>query len=610
MIIILILTLTLGASRVSGDRKGVKKTVKKIKTVEYVVKEGDILYSIAHAHHTTIDELRSANNLEKGAIIRVGQKLKVPVDTYFPDGKSKSAKTAHRGGKSTIRKEAAKRERREYVVKPGDTLSTLAEKFGLKTVELAKANGFENPSSALIKVGQKLRIPSAGAKGESLSRKRRLSGKKRVEEKGDIESVVRTVVEKRELTHTVKRGDTLAKIAHKYGVKIADIRRENSLKKGSVIREGQKLKIVTQKRRKLVERYRKYKVANGDTLFTIARKNHLLLKDLMKSNDIGVTDLIRPGQILKIPLRKEALAKSEVPRRKKNARTALAGDKKKIGKKRIYKVRKGDSLWAIAKRNGLSVKELREMNGMKKGDVIHVGMSLKLEKSTPKSAKAKKIEKRYVVRSGDTLWKIAKRYGTTIGDIRRNNGLKKGATLRKGMKLTLLLDPAKSRKRKIHSKKSPHKRVAKRRGKKRRGKRDALAALEGGSGTSRASAQVIRTAKRYLGKRYVWGAEGPNKFDCSGFTQYVIKKSKGVTIPRISRKQAYYGKYVSRKNLKPGDLIFFDTSRRRRGYVNHVGIYIGNNKFIHASSARHRVVITSLNRPFYRARFKWGRRIN
>ena len=139
-----------------------------------------------------------------------------------------------------------------------------------------------------------------------------------------------------------------------------------------------------------------------------------------------------------------------------------------------------------------------------------------------------------------------------------------------------------------------------------------LSSISGKAGhySSRAGNEIIRTAKRYLGRRYVWGAEGPSSFDCSGFTQYVMKKSKGVTLPRVSRKQAYYGKYVSRRNLKPGDLIFFDTSHRRRGYVNHVGIYIGNDRFIHASSARHRVVITSLNSPFYRARFKWGRRVN
>jgi len=121
---------------------------------------------------------------------------------------------------------------------------------------------------------------------------------------------------------------------------------------------------------------------------------------------------------------------------------------------------------------------------------------------------------------------------------------------------------------------------------------------------------VVAYAKRFLGTRYVWGASRPGAFDCSGFTQYVMKHAKGRMIPRVSRRQAYYGRYVTRRNLRAGDLIFFDTSRRRRGYVNHVGIYIGNGKFIHASSGKHRVVITSLNKPFYRQRFMWGRRIN
>ena len=118
----------------------------------------------------------------------------------------------------------------------------------------------------------------------------------------------------------------------------------------------------------------------------------------------------------------------------------------------------------------------------------------------------------------------------------------------------------------------------------------------------------LSAAKKQLGKRYVWGAEGPYSFDCSGFTSYVCKKS-GVCLPRRSIDQSKVGKRVSRKNLKPGDLVFFDTSRRHRGYVNHVGIYLGNNKFIHASSAKKKVVIASLEKPFYKSRFKWGRRV-
>ena len=115
-------------------------------------------------------------------------------------------------------------------------------------------------------------------------------------------------------------------------------------------------------------------------------------------------------------------------------------------------------------------------------------------------------------------------------------------------------------------------------------------------------------AKTKLGRRYVWGAVGPGTFDCSGFTSFVYKKT-GVNIPRTSRNQSKYGKYIKRQELKEGDLIFFDTSRPAKGVVNHVGIYIGNNKFIHASSAKKKVVITSLSKPFYSQRYKWARRV-
>jgi cell wall-associated NlpC family hydrolase len=121
--------------------------------------------------------------------------------------------------------------------------------------------------------------------------------------------------------------------------------------------------------------------------------------------------------------------------------------------------------------------------------------------------------------------------------------------------------------------------------------------------------KVLKVAMKQLGKHYVWGAVGPRTFDCSGFTSYVYRKL-GIAIPRTSRNQANFGRLVHRNQLQPGDLVFFDTSRQRRGYVNHVGIYIGGNKFIHASSAKHKVIITSLNKAFYHQRFKWGRRVN
>jgi len=121
------------------------------------------------------------------------------------------------------------------------------------------------------------------------------------------------------------------------------------------------------------------------------------------------------------------------------------------------------------------------------------------------------------------------------------------------------------------------------------------------------SKKIEKIAKKKLGKRYVWGASGTkNTYDCSSFTKYVYRKN-GISIPRTSIMQSKHGKYVKRKDLKKGDLIFFDTSKRRKGYVNHVGIYLGNNKFIHASSAKKKVVVSSLSK-FYGQRYKGARR--
>jgi cell wall-associated NlpC family hydrolase len=121
--------------------------------------------------------------------------------------------------------------------------------------------------------------------------------------------------------------------------------------------------------------------------------------------------------------------------------------------------------------------------------------------------------------------------------------------------------------------------------------------------------EIIDTAKKFLGIKYVWAANGPNCFDCSGFTKYVYKQN-GITLPRYSGHQANVGIKVSYNELEKGDLVFFDTEHKFRGKVNHVGIYIGNGKFIHASSAKKKVIITSFDeKPFYKRRFLRGERV-
>jgi cell wall-associated NlpC family hydrolase len=123
-------------------------------------------------------------------------------------------------------------------------------------------------------------------------------------------------------------------------------------------------------------------------------------------------------------------------------------------------------------------------------------------------------------------------------------------------------------------------------------------------GTSREA--VVELAYKQLGKKYVWGAEGPNTFDCSGLTSFVYKNAMGKTIPRTSIAQSQYGQYVSRSELQPGDLIFSDTDNN--GSVNHVGIYIGNGKMIHAPRTGDVVKISDINSTYYKNTYVTSRR--
>jgi cell wall-associated NlpC family hydrolase len=121
--------------------------------------------------------------------------------------------------------------------------------------------------------------------------------------------------------------------------------------------------------------------------------------------------------------------------------------------------------------------------------------------------------------------------------------------------------------------------------------------------------QIENNSKQLLGKKYVWGATGPYNYDCSGFTQKIYRDA-GINIPRVSREQARVGEYINYNNLQKGDMVFFDTKKKRTGRVSHVGIYLGAGNFIHASSSAKKVVIFNFNeKDFYKKRFLWGRRV-
>ena len=118
---------------------------------------------------------------------------------------------------------------------------------------------------------------------------------------------------------------------------------------------------------------------------------------------------------------------------------------------------------------------------------------------------------------------------------------------------------------------------------------------------------AVSIAYQYLGVPYVYGGASPSGFDCSGFTMYVYSQL-GVSLPHGATPQLNYGTYVSRSDLQPGDLVFFSDGSYP---ASHVGIYVGDDQFIHASSSSSNgycVCVSSLNSNYYSRNFVGGRR--
>jgi murein DD-endopeptidase MepM/ murein hydrolase activator NlpD len=227
------------------------------------------------------------------------------------------------------------------------------------------------------------------------------------------------------VTYTVKKGDTLDKIANQLDTTVAELRRLNGLK-GNALQPGQELKRPAASRKA-------YVVAHGDTVFSIARRFSVSVEDLRAENDLSSKSQIHSGEKLKLPagfkapagVREASVAEAEeaAPVREGGApqRGAAGRVETVAGAAGTYKVRKGDTLEKVADKLGVSVAELKRANHLK-GNSIHPGQHLKGGKASGPAGRV------YVAASGDTLSGVAERFGVSVKALKAANGMKRKTT--------------------------------------------------------------------------------------------------------------------------------------------------------------------------------------
>lgn len=331
-------------------------------------------------------------------------------------------------------------------------------------------------------------------------------------------------------------------------------------------------------------------VKSGDSLYEIARKNGITVNELKRLNGLS-SNRLKPGQKL-------ALNRAAAPPLPQAAKTPKAGggkkaDSLKASGQAVHMVKKGDTLHAIARSYGISVEQLKQLNRLK-NNKLQIGRQLVLaapaDGAAPVAAAPaqnsqsnRSLRETHVVKKGDTLAAIARRHHVSVKELKRLNGLRSN-NLKIGQRLALN-DPYEERNPILLP-----------------GDANEDEILEMAYS---ADDELQQAAFNFLSTPYRFGGTSRRGIDCSSFVQQVFREVD-VNLPRTAREQFRVGTKIERDELQPGDLVFFRTYAR---FPSHVGIYLGDNKMIHASSRSRRVVVTSLDYPYYQKRFIGAKRI-
>ena len=331
-------------------------------------------------------------------------------------------------------------------------------------------------------------------------------------------------------------------------------------------------------------------VKKGETLRTVARDHQVTLSDLKTANGLS-KNKARPGTKLIIP---EKAAKTSAQSKAKATNKGPAKDGTANAENVSHVVKKGETTKKIARRYSLTESELREMNHLTSGKV-KAGQTLIVKKAEPTT---------HTVKKGDTLAKIARKYKTTPDQLREINALESDS-LRPGQQILLAMAPKQTSENISAAEPTPE--VATYTIMGPSAKIEAVRVLSDSDDISQMSMtdRLILFAKKMLHLPYRFGGNGPMGIDCSGYVQKVYSFA-GIELPRSAREQFRVGETIDREELSIGDLVFF---RTYASFPSHVGIYLGNNLFIHASSKSKKVTIDSLEAPYYFRRFIGAKRV-
>lgn len=241
----------------------------------------------------------------------------------------------------------------------------------------------------------------------------------------------------------------------------------------------------------------------------------------------------------------------------------------------------------------------------------------KSAKSQPANTNVAKVKAlpTHSVRKGESLYSIARKHRISVKELKRLNALR-GTTIQPGQVLVLAAGPKIEPRKTLPIVPEPPISLAADLGNLQPITPVAIpaAALSAAAMTAATAAvdnfphagvDLQQVALGFLSTPYRFGAEGRNSTDCSGFVQQVFRDC-GLDLPRTAREQYAVGSVVPERDWQMGDLLFFRTYAR---YPSHVGIYLGDGKMIHASRSSRKVVISSIDRPYYRKRFLGARRI-